>query len=135
MFQDIQRNKIKSFSIVGLFILIITLILYYVCLAFEFNAPFAITIALGFSIFVSWISYYNSDKIILAVTKARPATIEEDKKIVQILEALMLSSGLSHMPRLYVSEDPQPNAFATRQKSCSFNYLCDHWSFRKIRIL
>ena len=41
----------------------------------------AITIALAFSILTSWASYYNSDKIILAVTKARPATEAEEPTI------------------------------------------------------
>ena len=113
MFEDIRKNKRKSLFIVLGFILIITLILYYICMAFDLSGPMAITIALAFSIITSWVSYYNSDKIILAVTKARPATEAEDKKIINILEGLMISSGLSHKPKLYVVEDPQPNAFAT----------------------
>lgn len=113
MLEDVRKNKFKSGLIVFGFVLIITLILYYVCMAFDFSAPMAITISLGFSILASWASYYNSDKIILAVTKARPATEAEDKKIINILEGLMISSGLPHKPRLYVVEDPQPNAFAT----------------------
>lgn len=113
MFEDIRKNKRKSLFIVFGFVLVITLILYYICMAFDFSAPAAITIALAFSILTSWASYYNSDKIILSVTKARPATEAEDKKIINILEALMISSGLSHKPRLYVVDDPQPNAFAT----------------------
>ena len=56
---------------------------------------------------------HKINKIILSVTKARPATLEEDRKLVHILDALMISSGLSHRPKLYVVEDPQPNAFAT----------------------
>ena len=113
MFEDVRRNKIKSGFIVFGFVLIITLILYYICMAFDISAPMAITVSLIFSILASWASYYNSDKIILAVTHARPATVEEDKKIINILEGLMISSGLSYKPRLYVVEDAQPNAFAT----------------------
>lgn len=113
MFEDIRKNKRKSIFIVFGFVLIITLILYYICMAFDISGPMAITISLAFSILASWASYYNSDKIILSVTKARPATEEEDKKIINILEGLMISSGLSHKPRLFVVEDPQPNAFAT----------------------
>jgi len=113
MFEDIKRNKIKSGFIIAGFILIVTLILYYICMAFDFSGPAAILFALAFSIIASWASYYNSDKIILSVTKARPATLEEDKKLVHIFEALMISSGLSHQPKLYVVDDPQPNAFAT----------------------
>ena len=113
MFEDIKKNKRKSMFIIFGFILVITLILYYLCMAFDFSAPTAIAIALLFSILSAWASYYNSDKIILSVTKARPATEMEDKKIINILEGLMISSGLSHKPRLYVVDDPQPNAFAT----------------------
>lgn len=113
MFEDIRKNKRKSIFIVFGFVLIITLILYYICMAFDISGPMAITISLVFSILASFASYYNSDKIILSVTKARPATEEEDKKIINILEGLMISSGLSHKPRLFVVEDPQPNAFAT----------------------
>lgn len=113
MFEDIKRNKVKSGFIVSGFILVISLIVYYICMALDFSGPAAIFIALLFSVITSFASYYNSDKIILSVTKARPATEEEDYKIVHILDALMISSGLSHRPTLYVVEDPQPNAFAT----------------------
>ncbi len=113
MFEDIKKNKIKSGIIVSGFILIITLIIYYICMALDLGGPFAIIFAMSFSIITSFASYYNSDKIILSVTKARPATLEEDTKIVHILDALMISSGLSHRPTLYVVDDPQPNAFAT----------------------
>lgn len=113
MFQDIQKNKSKSILIVSSFVVIITLILYYVCMAFDLGGPLAIFIALLFSILTCFASYYNSDKIILAVSKSRPATLEENKKVVQILDSLMISSGLNHKPTLYIVEDGQPNAFAT----------------------
>ena len=113
MFEDIKRNKMKSGFIIGSFILVITLIIYFLAMAFDIDAPIAIIIAMTFSILSSWASYYNSDKIILSVTKARPATLEEDQKIVHILDALMISADLPARPRLYVLDDPQPNAFAT----------------------
>ena len=98
--------------IVAIFILVITLIVYYVCNALELGT-FSIVIALIFSIASAWGSYYYSDKIVLSINRARPATKEEDLKIVNILDALMVTSGLSTKPRLYVVEDNQPNAFAT----------------------
>lgn len=113
MFEDVRRNKIKSGFIIFGFILMITLIVYYISIAFDLDAPVALTIALLFSIISSWSSYYYSDKIILAVSHARPATEEEDKKLINILDGLMISSGLSYRPRLYVVEAAQPNAFAT----------------------
>lgn len=113
MFEDIKKNKVKSCFIVSGFIIMITLIVYYIAMAFDFSGPMAITIAMIFSIITAFASYYNSDKIILSVTKARPANEEEDLKLVHILDALMISSGLPARPRLYVVDDPQPNAFAT----------------------
>ncbi len=112
MYEDIKKNKWKSGLIVALFIVAITLIVYYVCMAFDLG-PVSIGIALVFSIASAWSSYYFSDSIVLSLNRARPATEEEDKKLVHILDGLMVSSGLEHRPRLYVTEDPQPNAFAT----------------------
>ena len=112
MFETIQKNKIQSMLIVFSFITIITLILYYIFIALDFGGS-AIIIALIFSIGSAWGSYYYSDKIILSMNKARPATKEENLKLVNILDSLMVSSGLEHRPKLYVVEDSQPNAFAT----------------------
>lgn len=112
MIQDVKRNKIKTGFIVFTFILVITLILYYIGVYFDFG-PYAIIFALGFSIISAWASYYNSDKIVLSLNKARPATHEEDQKLVNILDSLMASSGLKTKPKLYVVDSLQPNAFAT----------------------
>lgn len=112
MFETIRKNKIESMAIVFAFIVVITLILYYIFMALNFGTM-AIVLALIFSIGSAWGSYYYSDKIILSMNKARPATKEENLKLVNILDALMVSSGLQHRPQLYVVEDSQPNAFAT----------------------
>ena len=112
MFETIRKNKIESMAIVFIFIAAITLILYYVFMALDFG-PTAIIIALIFSIGSAWGSYYYSDRIILSMNKARPATREENLKLVNILDSLMVSSGLEHRPALYVVEDAQPNTFAT----------------------
>lgn len=112
MFEDIRKNKIKTGLILSIFILLITLIIYYICMAFDLG-PFSIAFALIFSILTTFLSYYNSDKIVLSVNKARPATHEENQKLVNILDALVVSSGLECKPTLYVVDDPQPNAFAT----------------------
>ena len=112
MFENIKRNKIESGIIIGIFIVVITLIVYFVCNALDLGT-FSIIIALIFSIGSAWGSYYYSDKIVLSLNKARPATKEEDLKLVNILDAIMVSSGLTTKPRLYVVDDAQPNAFAT----------------------
>ena len=112
MFENVKKNKLQSGLIIGIFILTITLIVYYICNALDLGTM-SIVIALIFSISSAWGSYYYSDKIVLSLNKARPATKEEDLKLVNILDALMVTSGLPVKPRLYVVDDPQPNAFAT----------------------
>ena len=112
MFEDIKRNKIKSWIIVLLFLIFISLIVYYICIALDLGT-ISIVIALIFSIASTWGSYYYSDKIVLSLSKARPATKEENLKLVNILDALVVSSGLPCTPKLYIIEDAQPNAFAT----------------------
>ena len=112
MFQDIRKNKIKTGIIVSVFIIVITLIVYYVCTYFDFG-PFSIIVALLFSIISAWASYYNSDRIVLTLNRARPATHTEDQKLVNILDALVVASGLNCKPKLYVIDSKQPNAFAT----------------------
>lgn len=112
MFEDIKRNKIKSWLIVATFLLFITLIIYYICMAFDLGST-SIVIAMVFSIFATWGSYYYSDRIVLSLNKARPATKEENLKLVNILDSLIISSGLPCTPKLYIVEDEQPNAFAT----------------------
>ena len=112
MYEDIKKNKMKTGFIVFGFLLVITLIIYFICNALDFG-EFSIVVALIFSIISTIITYYNCDKIVLASVDARPATKEEDLKLTNILEALVVASGLEHKPRLYVINSEQPNAFAT----------------------
>ncbi len=112
MFEDIKKNKIKSWFIVLLFLAFIAVIVYYICMALDLG-KLSIIIAMIFAIVSTWGSYYYSDKIVLKLNNARPATREEDLKLVNILDSLVISAGLPEKPQLYVIEDAQPNAFAT----------------------
>lgn len=112
MFDTIKKNKRESLFIVFVFIVAITLIIYYICMALDMG-PISIVIALAFSIISAWSSYYYSDQIVLKLNNARPATHEENQQLVNILDSLVVASGLNVTPKLYVMDDPQPNAFAT----------------------
>lgn len=112
MYEDIRNNKIKTGIIVGIFIVVIALIVYYICMAFDLGVV-SIIIAMIFSIGSAFASYYYSDKIVLSINKAHEATPEQNQKLNNILDGLMVASGLEHRPKLYVVDDPQPNAFAT----------------------
>lgn len=112
MFEDIKKNKMKSWFIILLFLAFIAIIVYYICMALDLGKT-SIIIAMIFAFISTWGSYYYSDKIVLSLNKARPATKEENQKLVNILDSLVVSSGLSTTPKLYIVEDAQPNAFAT----------------------
>jgi len=69
-------------------------------------------VAVAISFIGSFAVYWNSDKIVLSIHNARPATPEQDAKLNNILEGLCIAAG-TPKPRLYVMEDPALNAFAT----------------------
>ena len=112
MFENIKKNKIESGVIITIFIIAMTLIVYYICHALD-SRNLSIIIALIASISSACSSYYYSDKIVLANCKARPVSEEEDLKLVNILDSLMITANLPKKLDLYVVEDAQPNAFVT----------------------
>jgi heat shock protein HtpX len=70
--------------------------------------PFAIVVAIA----MAWGSYFYSDRIALAASRAKPADGPEYRRYHNLVEGLCIASGLPK-PRLYVVDDPAPNAFAT----------------------
>lgn len=65
-----------------------------------------------FSVVMNIVSYWYSDKIALSLAKAHPATREKYFDLYTLVENLAITAGLP-MPKIYVIEDPSPNAFAT----------------------
>ena len=112
MYDDIRKNKFKSALIVIFFMIMIGFAIYGLCYIFDMQ-EYSIIIAAIFAIISTITTYYNCDKIVLKSVKARPATKEEDLQLTNILEGLMVSSGLTTKPGLYVMDSAQPNAFAT----------------------
>ncbi len=112
MYDDIRKNKIKTGIIVAIFMAMISCIIYSVCYMFGYS-EYAMFFALVFSIISTIATYYNCDKIVLASVNARPATKDEDLQLTNILDDLMIASGVPVKPRLYVVDSAQPNAFAT----------------------
>ena len=108
----VRTNKIKTGFIVTLFFIFITLFVYFLSRIFIGNIYVAATIGLSVSIISAFASYYNSDKMILSLNNARPATREEFLQLNVSLESLCIAAGLP-LPKLYVMDTPALNAFAT----------------------
>lgn len=71
-----------------------------------------LVIAVVFSVGMSVTSYWFSDKLVLAMTHARPVEMKDNPELYRIVENLAITAGLP-MPRLYIIPERQPNAFAT----------------------
>jgi heat shock protein HtpX len=69
-------------------------------------------IAVAFSTLMSLGSYWWSDKIVLAMSSAKPLDHENGREIYHLVENLCITAGLP-MPKIYIIEDSAPNAFAT----------------------
>ena len=69
-------------------------------------------VAVVFSLFMNIFSYWFSDKIVLSISGAKPASKEEYYDLYTLTENLAITAGLP-MPKLYVINDAVPNAFAT----------------------
>lgn len=71
-----------------------------------------VVVAVVFSLFMNFFSYWFSDKIVLAMSGARPIKREENLELYRIVENICITAGLK-MPKLYIIDDESPNAFAT----------------------
>jgi len=111
MFNSIRKNKNKTYFIAILVFIFVAAIIYFFTWYFDYGA-WAIPVAVIASILISFSSYWFSDKIVLAATRAKPADEEADKKVQNAMEGLIIAAGLP-MPRVYVIEDDSLNAFAT----------------------
>jgi len=109
--QLIQRNKQKSTFIMVLFVLFIVGASYLIAVGLQYDLSF-VGIALIFSGIVSFTSYWWSDKVVLAISQARPVTKAEFFDYYTVTENLTLGQRLP-MPKLYVIDDTAMNAFAT----------------------
>jgi heat shock protein HtpX len=111
MYEQIARNKRRTFLMLAVFVLLIAAVA--VALGFLFRAGVAIVpIAIVIAIAMAWTSYFASDRIALTASRAKPADETEYARYHNLVEGLCIAAGLPK-PRLYIVDDPAPNAFAT----------------------
>lgn len=110
-YQAVAANKRKSWLIVAAFVAFIVGASYVMVRGFGYGLDL-IGIALIVSGFMSFGSYYFSDKIILTISGAKEASRQEFFDFYTVTENLVMSQRMP-MPKLYVIEDTAMNAFAT----------------------
>lgn len=105
-----DANMRKTWVFMTLFLLFVIAVGWV--FAQYYQSSVILYVAVGLAIFLNIFSYWFSDKIVLKMSRARPVTREEHMDLWNITENLAITAGLP-MPRLYIIEDPAPNAFAT----------------------
>lgn len=111
MYEQITANKVKSVFLVLFFAALVLLVIWAFGQVTGWGRG-GLVIALIISLASAVGGYYSSDKIVLAISHARPASKEEYPYLYNLVEGLALAAGLP-TPRCYVIDDTAPNAFAT----------------------
>ena len=68
--------------------------------------------ALAFAMATNLFAYWNSDKVLLRMYGAREVDAQSAPDLYRLVQQLAAKAGIP-MPRVYITENPQPNAFAT----------------------
>ncbi len=110
LYSQAESNVRKTWLLITLFLVFI------IALGWLFSQllgnSLILIIAVIFSVSMSFISYWHSDKIVLKMTHAQPIKKEQAPELYRIVENLCITAG-TPMPKIYILKESQPNAFAT----------------------
>jgi len=105
-----SANMRKTWLLVSLmFVLIIGIFWVF---SYAYQNPVILWFGVIFSLLLNIASYWWSDKLVLAMSRAKPADPKSFAELNRIVENLAITAGLPK-PRVYYIDDPAPNAFAT----------------------
>jgi heat shock protein HtpX len=112
IYNEIGKNVGKTWVMMLSFFLMVIFVGFVA--SQYFGSPAILYGSVIFSIVMNITSYWFSDKIVLASTRARPIDMNypAQKEIHRMVENLAITAGLP-IPRVYIVDDPSPNAFAT----------------------
>ncbi|MBK7379660.1 MAG: M48 family metallopeptidase [Ignavibacteriales bacterium] len=118
MWELIRANKRKSMILfVGMGFLLI-LVGYVFGSFYEPDAGgfIGIFFALILWSILSTVSYFGGSKILLGVSGAKEVSQEIHPQLFNVVEEMKIASSFPYMPKVYIIDDPAPNAFATGVK-------------------
>lgn len=111
IYSAISANIWKSYIILVLFIIFAAAVAYVIGKATGYG-PSAGVLIFVLAIVYSFVSYFYSDKIVLATSGAKEIKKKDNPELFHIVENLSIGDGMP-MPKVYIINDPSPNAFAT----------------------
>lgn len=106
-----RSSNIRRTWVLILGFLVIVIAVGYI-ISWYYGNPAILYIAVFIAFATNFYAYWYSDKLVLSMSHARPATREEFFDFYTVIENLAITAGLPK-PKLYVIDDPAPNAFAT----------------------
>ena len=92
--------------------LLLLLTLLFVAIGYMFGGRSGMVFAFGLAVVMNFVSYWFSDKIVLALYRARPADEKADARLLRIVR-YATQKGYMPMPKVYIIPTQAPNAFAT----------------------
>jgi heat shock protein HtpX len=110
MYSEIARNKRKTWLIIALFAVIIGALGWIVSSLYRDPSFFYLALVIG-GVY-ALIQYFAAAKLAVALNGAKEVTKKEEPRLYRTVENLSITTGMP-MPKVYVIEDPAPNAFAT----------------------
>ncbi len=111
MYRQIDSNKRKTVILMTIFIIFV-LFLGWLYGQFTDTGYLGLTFAIVISLAMSIFSYFGGDKVALATAGAKPIIKEDNPYVYRLVENLCITAGLP-MPKIYIINDPDINAFAT----------------------
>jgi heat shock protein HtpX len=112
LFSQIEQNKRKTVFLVFLFVCVVIVVGAGIGYMNGGGWASGLTLALVISAFYIPITYASANAQVLAMSGARHVTAEEYPVLYNIVEGLCIPAQIP-MPKIYVVDDPSPNAFAT----------------------
>ena len=110
LYTQAESNINKTWAYLTFFLIFIIFIGWIISYIFDSYA--IMLIAVIYSVAISFVSYWYSDKIVLAMTRAKPIEKKDNPELYRLVENLCITAGLP-LPKIYVMNEAQPNAFAT----------------------
>ncbi len=110
LYQERSANVRRTWALVLGFLVIVIAVGYAV--SWYLGNPIVLYIAVFFAVATNFYAYWASDKLVLSMANAKPAKRDEYFDLYTVVENLSITAGMPK-PKIYVIDDPSPNAFAT----------------------
>ncbi|RKY09821.1 MAG: peptidase M28 [Planctomycetota bacterium] len=115
MWEQIRANKRNSVILLLVMALCLMGLGYVIGIAFFGSKAgfFGLIIATAVWLVLLAVSFAGGDQILLAASKATPVTHDVHPQLFNVVEEMTIAANLPKMPKVYIINDPAPNAFAT----------------------